>query len=70
MTAVCSGCAWDLAGTLFVLAVVCKNIVFCRQFAVNADVAQLAEHFTRNEGVGGSSPPVGFAVMSRDMCPG
>ena len=25
-----------------------------------ADVAQLVEHFTRNEGVGGSSPPVGF----------
>ena len=28
-------------------------------FAPRADVAQLVEHFTRNEGVGGSSPPVG-----------
>jgi hypothetical protein len=27
-----------------------------------ADVAQLVEHFTRNEGVPGSSPGVGFAV--------
>ena len=26
-----------------------------------ADVAQLVEHFTRNEGVPGSSPGVGFA---------
>jgi hypothetical protein len=25
-----------------------------------ADVAQLVEHFTRNEGVPGSSPGVGF----------
>jgi hypothetical protein len=25
-----------------------------------ADVAQLVEHFTRNEGVAGSSPAVGF----------
>src|SRR5213075_2533235 len=30
----------------------------CRPFA---DVAQLVEHFTRNEGVPGSSPGVGFA---------
>jgi hypothetical protein len=28
-----------------------------------ADVAQLVEHFTRNEGVRGSSPRVGFAVL-------
>src|SRR4249919_1484854 len=27
-----------------------------------ADVAQLVEHFTRNEGVRGSSPRVGFSV--------
>ena len=27
-----------------------------------ADVAQLVEHFTRNEGVPGSSPGVGFAA--------
>jgi hypothetical protein len=60
MTAVCTGCAPDLAGTLSVVATVGKNITFCRQFAGRADVAQLAEHFTRNEGVGGSSPPVGF----------
>ena len=26
----------------------------------SADVAQLVEHFTRNEGVGSSSLPVGF----------
>jgi hypothetical protein len=33
-----------------------------------ADVAQLVEHFTRNEGVPGSSPGVGFlnqAICSR-----
>ena len=30
----------------------------CRTYA---DVAQLVEHFTRNEGVRGSSPRVGFA---------
>ena len=30
--------------------------------AVLADVAQLVEHFTRNEGVRGSSPRVGFAL--------
>ncbi len=28
-----------------------------------ADVAQLVEHFTRNEGVPGSSPGVGFAAF-------
>src|SRR3954451_12231478 len=30
-----------------------------------ADVAQLVEHFTRNEGVPGSSPGVGFASGRR-----
>src|SRR5215203_4948337 len=30
---------------------------------VFADVAQLAEHFTRNEGVPGSSPGVGFGSL-------
>jgi hypothetical protein len=29
-----------------------------------ADVAQLVEHFTRNEGVRGSSPRVGLALQS------
>jgi hypothetical protein len=29
-----------------------------------ADVAQLVEHFTRNEGVPGSSPGVGFAPFA------
>jgi hypothetical protein len=29
-----------------------------------ADVAQLVEHFTRNEGVRGSNPRVGFAPAS------
>ena len=29
-----------------------------------ADVAQLVEHFTRNEGVPGSSPGVGSAISS------
>ena len=28
--------------------------------AIQADVAQLVEHFTRNEGVRGSNPRVGF----------
>jgi hypothetical protein len=28
----------------------------------NADVAQLVEHFTRNEGVSGSNPLVGFGA--------
>ena len=31
-----------------------------REIPANADVAQLVEHFTRNEGVPGSSPGVGF----------
>ena len=33
-------------------------------FPSRADVAQLVEHFTRNEGVPGSSPGVGFTVSS------
>jgi hypothetical protein len=32
-------------------------MLICRDLA---DVAQLVEHFTRNEGVAGSSPAVGF----------
>ena len=32
-----------------------------------ADVAQLVEHFTRNEGVRGSSPRVGFWLICRDF---
>jgi hypothetical protein len=36
----------------------------CRPFA---DVAQLVEHFTRNEGVAGSSPAVGFARYARAL---
>src|SRR3954466_5459435 len=59
MTSLCSGYARDSVGTLSVVASASRNIAFCRQFAVRADVAQLVEHFTRNEGVGGSSPPVG-----------
>ncbi len=35
----------------------------------NADVAQLVEHFTRNEGVRGSSPRVGFAVLLGSAAP-
>ena len=31
-----------------------------QEIPANADVAQLVEHFTRNEGVPGSSPGVGF----------
>ena len=31
--------------------------------AVPADVAQLVEHFTRNEGVRGSNPRVGFSEI-------
>jgi hypothetical protein len=30
-----------------------------------ADVAQLVEHFTRNEGVRGSNPRVGFLQLAR-----
>jgi hypothetical protein len=37
-----------------------RKIRICRAFA---DVAQLVEHFTRNEGVGGSSPPVGLKPL-------
>ena len=33
-------------------------------FAGRADVAQLVEHFTRNEGVAGSSPAVGFPLSN------
>ena len=62
MTAVCTRCARDPAGKLSSLAAVRRNISVCRRFVGPADVAQLAEHFTRNEGVGGSSPPVGFPV--------
>jgi hypothetical protein len=36
------------------------NEAFCLYHALSADVAQLVEHFTRNEGVPGSSPGVGF----------
>ena len=32
---------------------------------VAADVAQLVEHFTRNEGVRGSNPRVGFLYWSQ-----
>ncbi len=32
------------------------------RLSTNADVAQLVEHFTRNEGVPGSSPGVGFGT--------
>jgi hypothetical protein len=38
-----------------------------REIPANADVAQLVEHFTRNEGVPGSSPGVGFG---RNSCKG
>ena len=34
-----------------------------QEIPANADVAQLVEHFTRNEGVPGSSPGVGFYDM-------
>jgi hypothetical protein len=33
-----------------------------------ADVAQLVEHFTRNEGVPGSSPGVGSPVQAEYVC--
>src|SRR6478735_4726478 len=36
-----------------------------QRFAGPADVAQLVEHFTRNEGVPGSSPGVGFERRCR-----
>src|SRR5450755_3638261 len=35
-----------------------------REIPANADVAQLVEHFTRNEGVPGSSPGVGSTGLS------
>ena len=38
-----------------------------RQIPANADVAQLVEHFTRNEGVPGSSPGVGFEGKSLEI---
>ena len=34
-----------------------------RESPANADVAQLVEHFTRNEGVPGSIPGVGFIYL-------
>src|ERR1700733_15792150 len=43
-----------------------------REIPANADVAQLVEHFTRNEGVRGSSPRVGLAQYlpaKRDVRP-
>ena len=36
------------------------NGLFAGSLRSIADVAQLVEHFTRNEGVPGSSPGVGF----------
>jgi len=36
-----------------------------QEIPANADVAQLVEHFTRNEGVPGSSPGVGLGWMAR-----
>jgi hypothetical protein len=33
-----------------------------------ADVAQLVEHFTRNEGVRGSNPRVGFPDLQHFLC--
>ena len=38
-----------------------------REVSASADVAQLVEHFTRNEGVPGSSPGVGFWGICRDF---
>jgi hypothetical protein len=37
-----------------------RKMRICRYFA---DVAQLVEHFTRNEGVPGSSPGVGLKAL-------
>jgi hypothetical protein len=37
-----------------------KKMLLCRTYA---DVAQLVEHFTRNEGVPGSSPGVGSGFI-------
>ena len=39
-----------------------------QEIPANADVAQLVEHFTRNEGVPGSSPGVGLGRSSRLTC--
>src|SRR4051812_9768052 len=46
-----------------------REVAICRAFA---DVAQLAEHFTRNEGVPGSSPGVGSDLFPANtwFCPG
>src|SRR5271165_2624960 len=38
-------------------------------YSQNADVAQLVEHFTRNEGVRGSSPRVGFNTSTSSGTP-
>ena len=38
------------------------------RLASPADVAQLVEHFTRNEGVPGSSPGVGFPAKPLLRC--
>ena len=38
-----------------------------QEIPANADVAQLVEHFTRNEGVPGSSPGVGFRWICSDF---
>ena len=40
-----------------------------REIPVNADVAQLVEHFTRNEGVPGSSPGVGSSYLQGKCAP-
>src|SRR5204863_9419202 len=54
-----------------------KPCVVAGSLDLRADVAQLVEHFTRNEGVPGSSPGVGFApslvdpdIFVRKNCPG
>ena len=38
-----------------------------QEIPANADVAQLVEHFTRNEGVPGSSPGVGSDTKSLEI---
>jgi hypothetical protein len=40
-----------------------------REIPASADVAQLVEHFTRNEGVRGSSPRVGFRICRDFLIP-
>ena len=67
MSAVCMRCARDSAGTLSGLAAARGNMAFCRGFRDFADVAQLVEHFTRNEGVPGSSPGVGSSGKPRSQ---